>query len=62
MFCYLSKAYAGGSLLLQASRLSLLSIVAEGLVKLLYPFRFQHVYIPIVPSSMTEYLEVGATF
>jgi hypothetical protein len=35
--------------------------VAEGLVRLLHPFKYQHVYIPIIPQGLADYLEVRET-
>jgi len=37
----------------------LLTVVAEGVVRLLYPLKYQHVYIPVMPCSLTDYLEVS---
>lgn len=45
--------------LLRSQQYWLLSAVAEGLVELLHPFKFQHVYIPIMPYNLVDYLEVG---
>jgi hypothetical protein len=45
--------------LLRSAQYWLLSAVAEGLVELLHPFKFQHVYIPIMPYNLVDYLEVG---
>jgi hypothetical protein len=44
--------------LLRSQQYWLLSAVAEGLVELLHPFKFQHVYIPIMPYNLVDYLEV----
>lgn len=37
----------------------LLTVAAEGVVRLLYPLRWQHVYIPVMPSSLADYVEVS---
>jgi hypothetical protein len=37
----------------------LLTVAAEGVVRLMYPLKYQHVYIPALPSTLVEYLEVG---
>lgn len=44
--------------LLRARQAWLLTLTAEGIMRLLYPFTWQHVYIPVMPHSLTEYLEV----
>jgi hypothetical protein len=48
--------------LLRARQAWLLTLAAEGLVRLLYPFCWQHVYIPVMPYSLTDYLEVSGWF
>ncbi len=35
-----------------------LTQVAEALCQLLHPFRFLHVYIPVLPLELAEFLEV----
>jgi hypothetical protein len=42
----------------QSRQYRLLTLVAESVVRLLHPFKFQHVYIPVMPYSLVEYLEV----
>ncbi|KIY96716.1 hypothetical protein MNEG_11246 [Monoraphidium neglectum] len=44
--------------LLRSRQYRLLTLVAESVVRLLHPFKFQHVYIPVMPYSLVEYLEV----
>lgn len=44
--------------MLQAKHLWLLTAAAECIVRLLYPFPCPPTYIPVVPSSWTEFLEV----
>lgn len=44
--------------LLRAQQPRLLTLVGEGLVRLLYPLSFPHVYIPVVPTCLCDYLEV----
>eukprot|EP00983_Pelagomonas_calceolata_P052874 1143051-Pelagomonas_calceolata.AAC.1 len=44
--------------LLRASRLRLLTQTAEALRQLLYPFRFLHTYIPVMPSVLVDYVEI----
>lgn len=44
----------------QSRQYRLLTLVAESVVALLHPFKFQHVYIPVMPYSLVDYLEVGA--
>lgn len=48
----------GGLCALQSRHHWLLTVAAEGVVRLLYPLKFQHVYIPVMPSSLADYLEV----
>lgn len=43
--------------LLHSHHFSLLSPFAEGLCALIYPFRWQHPYIPILPRVLSEYLQ-----
>jgi len=42
----------------QSRQYRLLTLVAESAVRLLHPFKFQHVYIPVMPYSLVDYLEV----
>jgi hypothetical protein len=44
---------------LQSRHHWLLTVAAEGVVRLLYPLKYQHVYIPVMPSSLADYLEVS---
>eukprot|EP00879_Flechtneria_rotunda_P012714 GHRR01013277.1.p1 GENE.GHRR01013277.1~~GHRR01013277.1.p1 ORF type:complete len:1835 (+),score=708.37 GHRR01013277.1:594-6098(+) len=48
--------------LLRSRQLSLLTVIAEGVLRLLYPFKYQHVYIPVVPSHLADYLEAPTPF
>jgi hypothetical protein len=43
---------------LQSRHHWLLTVAAESVVRLLYPLKYQHVYIPVMPSSLADYLEV----
>lgn len=43
---------------LQSRHHWLLTVAAENIVRLLYPLKYQHVYIPVMPSSLADYLEV----
>lgn len=45
--------------LLRCRQYWLMTAVAEGITRLLYPFKFQHVYIPVMPYSLVDYLEVS---
>jgi hypothetical protein len=45
---------------LQSQHHWLLTVAAEGVVRLLYPLKFQHVNIPVMPWSLTDYLEVSS--
>ncbi|RLN97539.1 hypothetical protein BBJ28_00006682 [Nothophytophthora sp. Chile5] len=44
-------------ILIHSSQQSLLCPVAEGLCALIYPFRWQHPYVPILPRVLSEYLQ-----
>ncbi|DAZ94084.1 TPA: hypothetical protein N0F65_004196 [Lagenidium giganteum] len=44
-------------ILIHSTQLSLLCPVAEGLCALMYPFRWQHPYVPILPRVLSEYLQ-----
>lgn len=43
--------------LIHSTQLSLLTPVAEGFCALIYPFRWQHPYVPILPRVLSEYLQ-----
>lgn len=43
--------------LIHSSQMSLLCPVAEGLCALIYPFKWQHPYVPILPRVLSEYLQ-----
>lgn len=43
--------------LIHSSQFSLLCPFAEGLCALIYPFRWQHPYVPILPRVLSEYLQ-----
>ncbi|GMF24555.1 unnamed protein product [Phytophthora fragariaefolia] len=44
-------------ILLHSTQQSLLCPVAEGFCALIYPFRWQHPYVPILPRVLSEYLQ-----
>jgi hypothetical protein len=46
-------------LLLQSRHHWLLTVAAEGMTRLLQPLQFHHVYIPVMPYSLADYLEVS---
>ena len=37
-------------------------LVAEGISTLLFPFSWQHVYVPILPASMMHFLDAPVPF
>lgn len=43
--------------LIHSAQFSLLCPFAEGLCALIYPFRWQHPYVPILPRVLSEYLQ-----
>lgn len=46
--------------LLRCRHYRLMVLVAEALRQLLYPFTFLHVYIPVLPYVLLDYIEVRA--
>ena len=36
--------------------------VAEGITSLLFPFTWQHVYVPILPASLLHFLDAPVPF
>lgn len=49
-------------ILLRASKYSLLTIVAESICHLLYPIKWQHVYIPLLFFGGVDYLEAPTPY
>lgn len=50
-------------LMFYSSRLELLTPVCEGFVGLLYPFQWQCLYVPVMPTSIAlECVQVGVMF
>ena len=39
-----------------------LMLVAEGVSALMFPFSWQHVYVPILPASMMHFLDAPVPF
>ena len=39
-----------------------LMLVAEGVTSLIFPFTWQHVYVPILPASMLHFLDAPVPF
>ena len=37
-------------------------LVAESLTGLVFPFSWQHVYVPILPASLTHFLDAPVPF
>lgn len=37
-------------------------LVAEGLNVLMFPFTWQHVYVPILPASLTHFLDAPVPY
>lgn len=44
------------------SEFQTLMLVAECLTSLLFPFAWQHVYVPILPSSLHHFLDAPVPF
>lgn len=39
-----------------------LGLVAEGITMLLFPFTWQHVYVPILPASLLHFLDAPVPY
>lgn len=39
-----------------------LMVVAEGITTLLFPFQWQHVYVPILPASLLHFLDAPVPY
>jgi len=39
-----------------------LMLIAEGITSLIFPFTWQHVYVPILPASMLHFLDAPVPF
>ena len=50
------------SVLLHAQDLALLTPVCEALFALMFPFRWPHVYVPVLPAALLESLEAPVPF
>ncbi|GAQ82931.1 Calmodulin-binding protein CRAG [Klebsormidium nitens] len=48
--------------LLRASKYSLLTVVAEALCHLLYPIKWQHVYIPVLPYALVDIVDAPTPY
>jgi len=55
---YSSKSY----LLVFVAEFERLMLVAEGITSLIFPFTWQHVYVPILPASMLHFLDAPVPF
>ncbi|XP_028801117.1 DENN domain and WD repeat-containing protein SCD1-like isoform X1 [Neltuma alba] len=49
-------------ILLRANKYSLLTLVSEAICHLLYPFRWQHVYIPLLFFSGVDYIDAPTPY
>ncbi|CAN1255765.1 DENN domain and WD repeat-containing protein SCD1 [Linum perenne] len=49
-------------ILLRSDKYSLLTIVSEGICHLIYPFRWQHVYIPLLFFSGVDYIDAPTPY
>ena len=45
-------------MLLRCRHYRLLTLVSEGVRQLLYPLRLLHVYCPVMPTELADYVEV----
>jgi len=46
----------------KSSQLSLLNLVCESALSLIWPLQWHYVYIPLLPSSLTDYLDAPTPF
>ena len=49
-------------IVLHSKNKSLLLPVAETLAAIMFPFRYQHVFIPVMPTALSEYLEAPVPY
>ncbi|KAI4347169.1 hypothetical protein L6164_008005 [Bauhinia variegata] len=49
-------------ILLRANKYSLLTLVSEAICQLIYPFRWQHVYIPLLFFSGVDYIDAPTPY
>merc|ERR1712154_479487 len=49
-------------ILFVSSQYSILSLIAEVFVSLLYPFKWPHVYIPLLPEDFLAFLKAPTVF
>lgn len=49
-------------ILLRSNKYSLLTLVSEGICHLIYPFRWQHVYIPLLFFSGVDYIDAPTPY
>ena len=49
-------------ILLVSSQLSLLTVVCETVTSLIFPFQWQHVYIPMLPKQLLDFLNAPTPF
>jgi hypothetical protein len=57
-----SLALLEKKILLVSSQYSLLTYAAEAIRSLLYPFEWQHVYVPILPDCLIEFVASPTPF
>lgn len=48
--------------LLVSSQVDILTLCAESFISLLYPFKWMHPFVPILPSQLIEYLEAPTPY
>jgi hypothetical protein len=48
--------------LLYSKQTSLLTMAAEALLALIFPFRWEHVYIPVLPLQLLEFVNAPTPF
>lgn len=49
-------------LILLSSNLALLTVAAESLMSLLYPFKWNYIYLPLLPVSLFKYMQCPTPF
>ena len=48
--------------MLRSRQLSLLTAAAQGLLAALQPMRWRHVYIPLLPHALVDYIQAPTPF
>ena len=58
----IAMAWCECRILIHSSQLELLGPISEAICELLYPFHWQHPFVPILPKILSEYLQAPVPF